>query len=111
MNQTTEVPGRPEIDPAVREAIRATKKKVKQEAEYLRLLKMCRKTGDGKHPARDALMAKFHCKTSADVQVEIAASRYVATARLIMYGELRGKPHTVRNPEQYAHTVESMKNE
>jgi hypothetical protein len=111
LSQATEVPGRPAIDPAVRKKIHETKTLVKKDAEELHLLKLCRKTKNNVHPAREALMGRFQCRTSADVQTEIVARRYIATARLIMYGKLRGKPHIVRNPERYALTVEAMKNE
>ena len=111
MSQATETPARPAIDPVIQAKIWRMKAQVKQDAEELHLLKLCRRTKHNVHPARAALMTKFGCQDGADVQYKIWCMRCEATANLIAYGRLRGKEHTVRNPGRWARAVEKILSE
>lgn len=92
----------------IRDKIRALKVQVKKDAHELHLLKLCRRTKNNVHPAREALMKKFSCRTSADVQHQIWSRQHDATANLIAYGQLRGKEHTVKDPERWTYAAEKI---
>lgn len=94
-----------EADVKIREQIQFMKKMVKMDAESLRELKRCRKT---KNPAPAALIEKHECKDPARAAWKVYQWRHLATANLIVYGELRGKPHPVNEPERWAARVEEV---
>ena len=103
MTQTAE-PALP--DPKTMEVIRCTKDTIKGFAEYIRELKRCRKT---KHPAPDELMEKHQCGSPQVAARKAKNLRNLVTAHLIVYGELRGKPHPVRDPDRWKTAVERIK--
>lgn len=97
-------------DLKVRERIRCLKRQIKWDAEALRALKLCRATKNP-HPRRVWFMAQYSLSNRRDrcgmrnPQYEIFLRKELATARLIAYGRLRGKEHSVKDPERWAHAV------
>ncbi len=100
-------------DLKVREKIRCLKRQIKWDAEALRALKLCRATKNP-HPRRVWCMVQYSLSNRRDrcgmrnPQYEIHLRKQLATARLIVYGQLREKEHTVVKPERWAAQVKTV---
>lgn len=94
-----------EADIKTRKQIRFMKDRVKVFAVRLRDFKLCRKT---KNPHTE-LLDKYGIDNQPLAQALVMDRRRGATAALIVYGELRGKPHPVQNPERWTFAVEQTK--
>lgn len=94
------------VDQKVRERIRGLKYQVKEDARILRLLKLCRKTKK-KDPRWSQIMSAYGLGRSSP-QYAIWRRKHQATANLIAYGRLRGKEHTVKEPDRWAYEVEAI---
>lgn len=92
------------IDPKTREMIWILKHQIKQGADELRRLKLCRKTRN-ELPDRKAVMSKLNVTHADDLPWAVQCRKVEMTARHILYGRLRGKAHPVVEPEQYAFEV------
>lgn len=96
------------IDPKTHEAIKTLKKEIKQIAVDLRQLKLCRKTKNPV-PNRDATLQRLGVQFVDDLPLIIQAKKEEVTGLHLLYGELRGKPHPVADPDRYAYVVASTK--
>lgn len=86
-----------------RETIRSLKTWLKEAADLQRDAKRRRKTG--------ALPANYEeaiplMRKSWKAQAEHSDRRFWITAGLILYGQLRERPHEVKRPKDYAYAVE-----
>lgn len=99
-----------------REKILELKSLIKSHAKCLRLLKRCRRTVHDKLPNRFELVEKMTSWTGRNsftfdscLHGGIDTLKNQVTVLHLLYGELRGKPHDVREPEQYSHDVEQLR--
>lgn len=102
MTQEVMSPADLKVQETIRRKIQWMKHLVKYDTMALAALKECRAT---KHPHanRDQFLRKY-C-ASGCIQSSILYRKQDATARLIVYGQLRGKEHTVVKPERWATQV------
>ncbi len=94
------------VQETIRRKIHWLKYLIKYDTEAIRGLKLCRPTAKP-HPGRGRMVRKY-CSTGRiphDIQFEVFRRKQDATARLIVYGQLRGKEHTVVEPARWADQV------
>ena len=100
----------------LRAQIRELKALIKLQAVALHGLKRCRRTVHGVPVNKAELLKKYLGKEQGDEQAEswhlpheIARRRQEVTVAHILYGELRGKPHGLREPERFGKKVEELR--
>lgn len=94
------------VQETIRRKIHWMKHLVKYDTEALRGLKLCRPTLKP-HPDRGRLVRRYcaYGRIPYDIQFEIHRRKQDATARLLVYGQLRKKEHSVVEPERWADQV------